>query len=71
MPATQKGGSEGHEVRDGVVAIADQFMQDIGDEGEGFGVVQAHTAGEAFLGEEAGLGDDEFVDLAMKLIMGC
>ena len=44
-------------------AIADEFMEHIGDEGEGFGMVQAHAAGESALGEGAGLCDEELVDL--------
>ena len=39
MPASQKGVANGHEVSDTVVAIADEYMQDGGDEGDGFGVV--------------------------------
>lgn len=63
MSASEKSRAHGHEVRDSVFAIADEFVQGAGDEGEGFGVVEADAAGETALGEEAGLGDDELVDL--------
>lgn len=52
-----------HEVGDGVVAIADQFVEDAGDQGESFGVVEADAAGEAALSELPGLGDEELVNL--------
>lgn len=45
MSAAQQGCADGHEVCDGMGAIADEFVQDAGNEGEGFGVVQADTAG--------------------------
>lgn len=41
-------------------------MEDVGDEREGFGVVEAYAAGETALGEEAELADDELVDLSEK-----
>jgi len=63
VPSAEKGGAERHEVCDGVVAIADELVQDGGDEGEGFGVVEADAAGEALLGEGAGLVEEEFVYL--------
>lgn len=44
-------------------AIAYEFMKNIGDEGEGFGMIQAHAAGKSALGEGAGLCDEELVDL--------
>ncbi|KAK0933243.1 hypothetical protein LTR29_015209, partial [Friedmanniomyces endolithicus] len=52
-------------LRDAVGAIADELVQDAGDEGEGFGVVEAEAAGEAALGEGADLGYQEFVDLVV------
>lgn len=48
-------------------AITDELLEDAGNEGEGFGVVQAHAAGEAALGEGAGLGDEELVDLEIMM----
>ena len=48
-------------------AIADKFMENAGDEGEGFGVVQAHAASESALGEGAGLCDEELVDLEIMI----
>ena len=56
--------AERHEVRDAMLAISDELVQDTGDKCEGFSMVQADTAGEASLGKEADLGDDELVDLA-------
>jgi hypothetical protein len=47
-----------------VVAIADEFLQDACDQGESFGVVEADTSCETALGEGAGLGDEELVDLS-------
>ena len=44
-------------------AIADEFMENAGDKSKGFGMVQAHAAGKSALGEGAGLGDEELVDL--------
>ena len=44
-------------------AIADEFMKNAGYKGESFGVVQAYAASESALGEGAGLGDEELVDL--------
>lgn len=46
-------------------AIADELVQDAGDQGEGFGVVEADAAGQAALGEEARLRYEEFVDLVV------
>ena len=48
-------------------AIANEFVEDAGDEGESFGVVQAHAAGESALGEGAGLCDEELVDLCIMM----
>ena len=53
MSAAEESGAEGHEVRDGVVAIADEFVQDTGDEGEGFCVVELDAACQSSLGEDA------------------
>lgn len=64
MAPAQQRGAERHEVCDRVVAIADEFLQDAGDQGEGFGVVEADTSCETALGEGAGLGDEELVDLS-------
>ena len=58
MSPTEQRRAERHEVRDAVLAIADEFVQDAGDEGEGFGVVEADAAGETTLGESADLGYD-------------
>jgi len=63
MPPPKQGGAEGHEVRDTVVAIADQLVQDTSDKGEGLGVVEAHTARQTLLRLEADLADDELVEL--------
>lgn len=46
-----------------MISIADQFVQNASDEGEGFGMIEADTAGEAALGELADLGDEEFIYL--------
>jgi len=61
-PAEQRR-AEGHEVRDAMLAIADQLVQNAGDKGERFGVVEAHTAGQPLLGLKAHLADDELVEL--------
>jgi hypothetical protein len=44
-------------------AIADEFVEDGGDEAECFCAVESDAAGEAALGEEAGLGDYQLVYL--------
>ena len=67
MSAPEHCGAHGHEVCDAMVAIPDQFVQDAGDEGECLCVVEAHAAGEALLGEEAGLRYDELVDLVRSV----
>jgi hypothetical protein len=46
-----------------VAAIADEFVQHAGDQGEGLGPVEAHAAREPSLGEEAQVGDCELVEL--------
>jgi hypothetical protein len=48
-------------------AIADEFVENAGYKGEGFGVVQAHAAGESTLGEGPGLCDEELVDLEIMV----
>ncbi|KAK0300374.1 hypothetical protein LTR01_009286, partial [Friedmanniomyces endolithicus] len=63
VPAAQQRRAERHELRDAVGAIADELVQDAGDEGEGFGVVEAEAPREAALGEGANLGYEEFIDL--------
>jgi hypothetical protein len=50
-----------------VVAIANEFVQDCRYECECFGMVQFDTASETSLGEEAGLGKEEFVDLQLPV----
>jgi len=64
MAPAQQCGAERHEVCDRVVSIADEFLQDAGDECECFSVVEADTSCETALGEGAGLGDEELVDLS-------
>ena len=66
MPPPEQSRAEGHEVRDAVFAISDQFVKYIRYQCQCFCVVQSHPASQAFLGEEAGLGDDELVDLDFK-----
>ena len=63
MAATQQGGAHGHEVGDRVLAIANQLVQNAGDQSEGFGMVETDAASQASLGKEARLGDDELVKL--------
>jgi hypothetical protein len=70
MSATKQGRAHGHEVGDGVFAIADEFVEDGGDKGEGFGVVESDTACEPALCEEAGLGDNELIDLIRTVVSG-
>jgi hypothetical protein len=61
VPSSEQRRPKGHEVRDAVRSIADELVQDAGDQGEGFGAVEAHAAGEAALGEGAQVRDGEFV----------
>lgn len=53
MPSPEQRGAQVHEVGDRVRAIADELVYDVGDEREGFGVVEADAAREAALGLEA------------------
>ena len=45
-------------------AVTDELEKLGGDEGDGFGVVEAHTAGESLLGEEAGVVQLEFFEFS-------
>lgn len=63
MPSAEKCFADGHEVCDAVGAIADELVQDGGEEGHGFGMVEAEAAGETALSEGAQVGEGEFVDL--------
>ena len=58
-----------HEVCDRVRAIADEFVENAGNQSKGFGMVQAHTTGKSALGEGAGLCDEELVDLWFMMSM--
>lgn len=50
VAAAEQRGAQRHEVGDRVVAIADELVEDAGDERERFGVVKAQAAGQAALG---------------------
>lgn len=52
-----------------MLAIADQFVQNVGDESEGFDVVEAHATGQALLGLEAELADYQLVDLRQVVLV--
>jgi hypothetical protein len=52
-----------------VCAIADELLDVVGDEGRGFGLVEADAAGEALLSEVADLGEEELVELGGGLAM--
>ncbi len=67
MSSAKKGGAEGHEVRDGVVAIADELVQDMGDQCQRFSVVESDSAGQAALGEGAGLSYEELIYLFIEV----
>ena len=47
-----------HEVRDGVLPIADALLKLGRDEGDGLGLVEAEASGETLLGEESCLRED-------------
>ncbi len=53
-----------HEFGDGVLAIADTFLEDGSDEGGSFGLVETETAGETFLSKRAGVVEEELVAFA-------
>jgi len=61
LAAAEEAAAEVHEFGDRA-AVADEFEDLGGDEGDGFRVVEAEAAGEAFLGEEAGVVEEEFFD---------
>jgi hypothetical protein len=63
MAAAEQSWAQRHEIRDAVAAIADEFVEHTGYQGEGFGAVETHAAGETSLGKEAQVGDREFVEL--------
>lgn len=63
MSSSQQRRAQGHEVCDAVVAIADQFVEYTGYQCQRFGMVQSYASRESLLGEEASLGDNEFIDL--------
>lgn len=69
MSPAQQGRAETHKVRDAVLAITDQLVQDCGNEREGFGVVQTDTTCQATLGEGTELGDNELIELALTLVL--
>jgi hypothetical protein len=60
--------SEVHEVGNGFVAVADEFEDLGGDESDGFRVIEADAAGEAFLGEETDVVEEEFVDVVGRKV---
>lgn len=57
MASAEEGCPQGHEVADGVVAIANEFLEDRADDGDGFCVVETETPGKTALGEESEGGD--------------
>ncbi len=61
LVAAEEAFAEVHELCDGP-AIADVFEELGGDEGDGFGLVEAEAAGETLLGEEPGVVEEELVD---------
>lgn len=44
-----------------MLAISYQFVQDAGDQGQGFAVVQTYSSRKSSLGEEPGLCDYELI----------
>lgn len=63
MSSSQQCRPQRHEIGDGVLSIADEFVEDAGDEAEGFAAVESYTACESTLCEEARLGDYELIYL--------
>src|SRR4051812_7767957 len=61
--APEKFSTEVHQFGDGA-PIANEFEELCRDERHAFGVIQAHSAREAFLGEKAGIMKMQFVDVA-------
>ena len=51
-----------------MIAIADEFVQDAGYQGQGFGMIESYTAGQAALGELACGRDEKFVDLRCAIV---
>lgn len=65
MSSSEQGCAQGHEVCDCVVAISNELVEDAGDKGEGFGVVESDAASQTALSELTRLCDQELVDLCM------
>lgn len=66
VPATEEGFAVRREGGDAVSAVADAFVDDVGDEPDGFGGIELEAAGEAALGEDADLGYEELVELGRR-----
>jgi hypothetical protein len=69
LAAAEELAAEVHQFGDGT-SVADELEQLGGDESDGLGVVEAHAAGEAFLGEESRVVQEEFVDVARGEVHG-
>lgn len=67
MSSPQQCRPQRHEIGDCVLSIADEFVEDAGDEAEGFATVESYAACEATLCEEAGLGDYELIYLQGRI----
>ena len=63
MSSSQQCRPEGHEVRNRVFSISYQFVENAGDEGKSFRVVQSDTASESSLCEKSRLRNDELINL--------
>ena len=68
MPPPEQRGAEGHEICDGVLAIADPLVQDTGDESDGLSMIQTYASCEATLGEVAEVREGELVDLGVLVL---
>ena len=63
LPAAEEAAAEVHQLGD-AAAIANELQDLRGDEGDAFGVIQAHAAGQALLCQETGVVQHELFDLA-------
>lgn len=62
MAAAEHSGPNGHEVCNGVVSIADEFLKVICNQSASFRVIELHPTSKSSLGEKADLGDDQLIE---------
>ena len=65
LVAAEEFAAQVHQVRD-AFSFTNEFQQLSRNEGHCFGMIELETAGEAFLGEEAGIVEQELIDFAWR-----